>query len=576
MHPQHAGRVWDLPSTAQLKQAGDLAVALELPLTAAQVLVRRGLHDPLDASRYLELGTEDLVDPFRLIECGDAARRILVAIEAREKIVIHGDYDADGICGTALLTRGLRRLGALVEPFLPDRHRDGYGVASRLIEHAGSRGVSLLITVDTGSVASAEFSRAEELGIEVIVCDHHRFDRRPDGVRWFLNPLREDSGYPHQDLCGAGVAQKLLTAVHRLRGAEDQPGLDLAAIATVADQVCLNRENRAIVRLGLAELGSTSEPGLKALIDICRLDGTTLDASDIGFQIAPRINAAGRIEKARSALDLLLATGPAEAARRAHHLDDLNQQRRQLDQTVSEDALQQAAALVDSDDPAALVLWSEEWHRGVVGISAAKVVEAFGRPAMLFAQEGELAVGSARSVPGVDLKLALDECAELMERYGGHAAAAGATVATSSLQQLRSALAAAVERIAREPVTPTHYVDAVLQPGELDPRLARFLYSLGPVGNGNRVPRLAARGATQAAPPRLVKDRHLRLGLLNGADEISVIGFGRAESWLPVASTAGRLDVSFGLRHRPGSRWSEWEFIGEEIRATDEEQKGTA
>jgi single-stranded-DNA-specific exonuclease len=576
MNPTHAGRVWDLPSTAQLQQSDQLASNLDLPLTAAQVLVRRGLHDADEASRFLELGPDDLVDPFRLAECGDAARRILVAIEATEKIVIHGDYDADGICGTALLTRGLRRLGAHVEPFLPDRHRDGYGVASRLIEHAGTRGVDLLITVDTGSVASAEFSRAEELGIEVIVCDHHRFDRRPDGVRWFLNPLREDSGYPHQGLCGAGVAQKLLTAVHRLRGERDQPGLDLAALATVADQVPLNRENRAIVRQGLVELAGTREPGLKALIDICRLDGTGLEASDIGFQIAPRINAAGRIEKARSALDLLLATGPAEAARRARHLDGLNQQRRELDQLVSGDALEQAAALVESDDPAALVLWSEEWHRGVVGISAAKVVEAFARPALLFAQEGDLAVGSARSVAGVDLKAALDDCRGLMERYGGHAAAAGATVATSRLGQLRTALVAAVERIERTPVARAHIVDAVLQPGELDPRLARFLYSLGPFGNGNRAPRLVARGATQPGPPRLVRDRHLRLELLNGADEISVIGFGRAETWLPIASTAGRLDVSFGLRHRPGSRWSEWEFIGEEIRISEEEQKGSA
>jgi single-stranded-DNA-specific exonuclease len=576
MHPPHAGRVWDLPSTAQLQLAGQLASELGLPLTAAQVLVRRGLEIPDTASRFLELGPEDLLDPLLLADCEEAARRILTAIEANQKIVVHGDYDADGICGTALLTRGLRRFGARIEPFLPDRHRDGYGVASRLIEHAGLREVSLLITVDTGSVASAEFSRAEELGIDVIVCDHHRFDRRPDGVRWFLNPLREDSEYPHQGLCGAGVAQKLLTAVHRLRGEDDHPGLDLAAIATVADQVPLVRENRAIVRLGLVELARTREPGLKALINICRFDGAGLDSMDIGFQIAPRINAAGRIENARSALDLLLAAGPADAARRAQHLDDLNQQRRQLDHVVTEDALEQARVLVETEDPAALVLWSEEWHRGVVGISAAQVVDAFARPAFLFAQEGDLAVGSARSVPGLDRKVAIDDCAGLQQRYGGHAAAAGATLATSNLEHLRSALALAVERIASEPVAQAHFVDAVLTPGELDPSLARFLYSLGPFGNGNRAPRLAARGATQVMPPRRVKDRHLRLGLKNGVDEFSVIGFGRAEAWLPVAGAAGRLDVSFGLRHRPGSRWSEWEFIGEEIRSTEEEQEGLA
>lgn len=570
MKQPEAPQVWDLPTPVQIQESTALADALDLPRTAGQVLVRRGLRDAGEAAAFLDVQAQDLLDPLLLAECGEAAARVQRAIDAGEKIVVHGDYDADGICGTALLTRGLRRLGALVEPFLPDRQRDGYGVAQRLVDHAGERGVGVLITVDTGSSASAELERAAGLGIDVIVCDHHRFDERPLGVRYFLNPLRKDSGYPHEALCGAGVAQKLLTALHRLRGMQDQPGLDLAAIATVADQVPLNRENRALVRLGLRELADTPEAGLRALIQVCRVDSTELDATDIGFQIAPRINAAGRIEKARSALDLLLATGPAEASRRAAHLDQLNLTRRELDQVVSADALEQARALVAEEDPAALVLWSEDWHRGVVGISAAKVVAEWGRPAMLFAQEGELAVGSARSVPGVDFKEALDRCADLMQRFGGHAAAAGATVRSEQLPALRAGIAAAVRDLAARPVPRTHFVDGLLQPGELDSRLARFLYSLGPFGNGNRAPRLAATGARQAAKPRLIKERHLRLGLQHGDDSISVIGFGRAQSWLPLASAAGRLDVSFGLRHRPGSRWSEWEFIGEEIRAAEE------
>ncbi|RKZ14808.1 single-stranded-DNA-specific exonuclease RecJ [bacterium] len=571
-----AVQVWDLPTAEQLAQAASLADAMDLPHTAAQALVRRGLASPDDATRFLELGPSDLHDPLMLAECGDAARRVQQAIEDDEKIVVHGDYDADGICGTALLVRGLRRLGALVEPFLPDRQRDGYGVAARLIDHAGERGVGLLITVDTGSNASTELARAAAMGIDVIVCDHHRFDERPAGVRYFLNPLREDSGYPHTQLCGAGVAQKLLTALHRLRGLDDQPGLDLAAIATVADQVGLNRENRALVQLGLEQVRRSSEPGLRALVNVCRIDGSGLDSADIGFQIAPRINAAGRIEKARSALDLLLATGTAEASRRATHLDELNGQRRELDRVVSADALEQAAAQVKVDDPAALVLWSEAWHRGVVGVSAAKVVEAFARPAMLFALEGDVAVGSARSVPGVDLKAALDSCAKLMDRYGGHAAAAGATLKPDNLPQLREQLAAAVQGIAHDQRPADHFIDALLQPGDLDPRLARFLYSMGPFGNGNRPLRLAATGARLASAPRLIKEQHLRLGLRHGEDELGVIAFGRARSWLPVASSSERLDVSFGLRHRPGSRWSQWEFIGEEIRAAGQESGESA
>lgn len=575
MNPTTSAQVWDLPTPEELILARGLAAELALPRTAAQVLVRRGLADAGAAARHLDISVSDLHDPLSLAECGPAARRILDAIAGQEKIVVHGDYDADGICGTALLTRGLRRLGALVEPFLPDRHRDGYGVATRLIEHAGERGVGLLITVDTGSTASAQLARARELGVTVIVCDHHRFERRPDGVEYFLNPLREDSGYPHTKLCGAAVAQKLLAAVHLLAGDDEQPGLDLAALATVADQVDLNRENRALVRLGLARIDASPDPGLKALLSVCRHDGSGLDSMDVMYQIAPRINAAGRIEKARSALDLLLATGPADAARRAAHLDDLNQQRRVLDQEVTADALAQARARVDSTDPAALVLWSEEWHRGVVGIAAARVVEAFARPALLLAVEGELAVGSARSIGGVDLKLALDACADLFERYGGHAAAAGATLATDRLDELEQRLAKTVLDLERAPVTRKHYVDAVLEPGELAPELAGFLYSLGPFGTGNRAPRLAARGV-RVSQTRRLKEQHLRLGLQNGDDEISVIGFGRAQSWLPVASSAERLDVSFGLRHRPRSRWSEWEFIGDEIRAAESEGESRA
>ena len=570
MHTPKSARVWDLPTDADLDRAKALASTLDLPQTAAQVLVRRGIEDGGEASRFLTVGPADLLDPFLLAECREAAERVQRAIDEREKIVVHGDYDADGICGTALLTRGLRRLGANVQPFLPDRQKDGYGVADRLVDHAADRGVSVLITVDTGSTASEQLARAAAAGIDVIVCDHHRFSQRPEGVGWFLNPLREDSGYPHSTLCGAGVAQKLLCAIHRLRGMDDQPGLDLAAIATVADQVPLQRENRAIVATGLDLLSTTPDAGLKALLNVCRIDSQRLDATDIAFQIAPRINAAGRIGSARTALELILATGPAEAQKLAAELDRLNTERKSLDEAVTGDALTRAAELVDEFDPAALVLWSEEWHRGVVGISAAKVAAEFGRPAILFACEGEVAVGSARSVPGLDLKAALDACAPLLQRYGGHAAAAGATVDTERLPALRDGFAGAVSKAHRDEVPATHFVDAVLQPGELDPRLARFLYALGPFGNGNPAPRFATRSASQSVAPRLIKDRHVRLGLRNGPDEISVIGFGRAESWLPLASGAGNLDVSFGLRHRPGSRWSEWECIGDEIRVPED------
>ena len=407
-------RGWDLPTAPERERGRVLARALSLPPCAGEALVRRGLIEVEDAERALSVGIADLHDPGLLPDATDAARRLCTAIDAQERIVVHGDYDADGICGTALLTRGLRRLGAVVEPFVPDRQRDGYGVALRLIEHCGQAGVRILITVDTGSSADEAFARAQALGIEVIVCDHHLFSERPAGITWFINPHRPESRYPHTSLCGSAIAYKLLQETARLRGQDALEELPFAALATVADQVDLVRENRALVQAGLVALGRTEIPGLRALLEVCRTSSGTPGAEDVAFQIAPRLNAAGRIEKARTALDLLLAPGPAQARALAARVDRLNEERKNLDRRCADEALEAASDQVAALDPAALVLASENWHRGVVGIAAARVVGRFHRPALLLALEGDTAVGSARSAGGIDLKAALDGCADLL------------------------------------------------------------------------------------------------------------------------------------------------------------------
>ncbi|HKK71406.1 MAG TPA: single-stranded-DNA-specific exonuclease RecJ [Candidatus Krumholzibacteria bacterium] len=559
------GPLWDLPTRDDLRAGADLAHALALPTVAGQILWRRGFTAAEAAARWLEPDAADLHDPSDLPDLDAAVVRIGHAIDDGERIVVHGDYDADGICGTALLTRGLRRLGAVVEPFVPDRQRDGYGVARRLIEHAGRSHVGLLITVDTGSAAHEALGRARELGIDVIVCDHHRFERHPDGAEWFVNPLRPDSRYPHADLCGGGIAYQLLRAVAAARGGDADEELPLAALATIGDQMPLRGENRILVRRGLAALGATRIPGLRALMEVARI-GRRVDVEDVAFQIAPRINAPGRIERARTTLDLLLAPDAVSARSGAQRLEALNRERKRIGAECADDAVAMAERRIAERDPAGLVLSSPAWHRGVVGIAAAKVARAYGRPALLLAVEGDGAVGSARSVPGVDLVEVLDQCADLLDRYGGHAAAAGLAVASEHVAELEDRFHRAIRRPAGAEVAPPLRIDAILGHEDLDEDLAAFLNALGPFGQDNPSPRLAGLGWRHRRSPRVVGERHLRLDLDHGGRARGLIAFGQAEAWMPTAVGAPDLDVAFTVRYRPDSNYDVWELTLDGLR----------
>lgn len=562
-------RAWDLVALEDPGAIDRLRGELGIPRAGAEILARRGLADPETAAAWLDLDLDRLHDPFLLPDCEAAARRLLSAIERKERIVVHGDYDADGISGTALLCDGLRRLGAEVEPFVPHRERDGYGVALRLVEHAGSAGVKVLVTVDTGSSAHEALARAAELGIEVIVCDHHLFDRRPEGVRYFVNPHRDDSEYPHRDLCGCAVAFKLMHAILRLRGLEAEIArqLDLVALGVLADQMPLTGENRVLVGLGLRAMEQTPRPGLRALLQVGGLRGQRLEAEDVAFQVAPRINAPGRIERALSALELLLEPDPAKARTRAAHLDALNRRRRQMDRELSEQATEAAATRLAESPAAGLVLASADWHQGVVGIGAARVVRRFRLPTVLLAIDGEEAVGSARSVPGLDLKVALDGCADLLTRYGGHAAAAGMALPTARIDEFAARFDEVVAATPRRALTSALTLDAELGLEEIDLPLAEFLQRLGPFGQGHAPPRFASFGLGSRQAPQVVGGRHLRLRLGRGGRMRSFIGFSMAEQWLEPVSAWPAVDVVYSIRYRQGSQYDPWELILEDLRA---------
>ncbi len=572
-HPSH----WVFPTPVSPAVIERLKNELAIGRVAAEILARRGLEDPAAALAYLDAEVTDPEDPFLLPELEAAAHRVQRAIVDGERIVVHGDYDADGISGTALLTGALRRVGAVAEPFVPDRVRDGYGVADRLVAHAAQADVKLIITVDTGSSAHEQLEQTLADGIDVIVCDHHLFDRRPDGATFFLNPHRLDSKYPNRDLCGCAVAYKLLQGLARIRDDIDlEVELDLVAIGLLGDQMNLHGENRSLVRRGLQRMTDNPRPGIMALLEVARLEGMKVEADDVAFQIAPRVNAAGRIEKALTALNLLLASNLAEARPLAQRIDVLNGERKLLDREVSLQASKDAAQLQRDTGAQGLVLASDQWHMGVVGIGAARVAEEFDVPTVLLSIEGDEARGSARSVPGFDLKAALDLCAEHLSRYGGHAAAAGMTLPVRNIPAFQASFDQAARELPRGAKQDSMSIDGRLALEEIDTDLAVFLQRLGPFGPGNRQPLFASCGVRRVGVPKWIGEDHVKLTLEEpprngrGPRQWKFVGFGMAEYYRSMGRGGHSLDIAYRIRYRKGSRFDPWELLIHTLRPAEQ------
>ncbi len=446
------------------------ALSRELGLSevAATILVRRGHHDPVETAAFLAAAQPEH-DPFLLGDMQVAVDRIKQAIAGGERICVHGDYDADGVCATAVSVLTLREIGAEVSWHLPSRFEEGYGLARETIERLAAEGIGLIVTVDCGITAVDEVARARELGVDVIITDHHRPGAvLPDCPIVATRP----SDYPFPELAGTGVAYKLAVA---LLGPE-HPALtrllDLVALATIADVVPLLDENRALAAAGLRSLARTTRPGLRALMRSARVDPAIIDATSVSFRLAPRINAAGRLRRPDLALELILTEDPAVADQLAAELETLNRER----QTVEERILRDAVSTVNgwsAEEKArrAYVIWGEDWHEGVIGIVASRLVERFGRPVVLIARSAESWKGSGRSTATFDLHAGLAACAEHLERFGGHRAAAGLSISTESLEPFAAAFAAhAAEVIAEEELGPETKIDAVVPVTALDAR----------------------------------------------------------------------------------------------------------
>ena len=552
-----------------------LAAELGVSHVTAQVLVRRGFTDPARAAEFLDAGVRDPLDAFGGLREG--AARILAHVERGARITVHGDYDVDGVSATAVLVRALRTLGADVDWYLPSRIDDGYGLAMATVERLAARGTELLVTVDCAITAVDEVAAARAAGLDVVVSDHHfpRADGRlPDTP--IVHPAV--GGYPCPELCAAGVAHMLARAL--LDGAGMDPAaadadLDLVALATVADCVPLVVENRRLVREGLRALASTRKPGLQALMEVARVDPSGLDASAIGFRLAPRINAAGRLHRADAGLELLLTADVQRARAVAAELDSINAERRDVETRILFDAEKQVA-----ETPAgapAYVLAADGWHPGVIGIVASRIAERHHRPAVLIALDGDEGTGSGRSIPAFDLLAGLHAAGADLLRYGGHRAAAGLTIRRERVDTFRETFVShAAATLTPADLVPIQRVDAVVAGDALHLGLAEELERLAPFGIGNPEPALLVPSALLDDPRPMGEGRHVSFSLAAGGARSRCVAFGRGGS-LPAAprepvDATVRLEISryngaveprLVLRHAQPARPAPIEVVGE-------------
>ncbi len=555
-------KIWRLAKEHQALQA-IFAQKLGVPPIVAQILANRGILTLDDARVFLNGGLSDMHDPFLLKDMDPAVERIRRAVTGGEKIIIYGDYDADGITGTALLAGVLTELEADVDYYIPRRVEDGYGLNIPSLKTMADRGVSLIITVDCGIAAAAEVVFARERGIDVVVTDHHEPPAELPPAVAVVNPKRRDCSYPFKELAGVGVAFKLMQALVGALTRGDTtncpPGqgetlpdvlqrhLDIVALGTVADIVPLRGENRILVKAGLVQLANTSHPGLQALLKVSGLAGKSLNADKLAFGLAPRLNAAGRIGDARLAAELLLTAEPEQAVRLANLLDQANTERQQVEGGIFNQAVEmiEAAGLAQNR---ILVLAHPDWHVGVVGIVAARVVQKYYRPAILLSISGEVAKGSARSIPGFNIYAALTACDHLLTRYGGHNQAAGITLPTRQADDFYAAIEAfAQQNMATETLHRQITIDAEVRFPELTREFYGYLARLAPFGCENPGPVLFSRAA-QALDYRCVgtDGTHLKMRLQNEQCVIDGIGFGLGGHTALADSQAG-LDIAFAL-----------------------------
>ncbi|MBD92970.1 MAG: single-stranded-DNA-specific exonuclease RecJ [Acidobacteria bacterium] len=531
-----------------------LAEACDIDPGIARLLVLRGITAPDEATRFLTPALDQLHDPFSLTDLPVAVDRLLGAIARGERIAVHGDYDVDGVTSTVMLRRLLELLGADVVHFIPDRLRDGYGLEPAAIERLAGEDVNVIVSVDCGIRSAAAAIRARELGVDLIITDHHEPDATLPSALAVINPKRPDCLYPDKNLAGVGVALKLVQALcQRTEHTRWLPGfIKMAALGTVADVVPLRGENRVIAKLGLEQLSrGRHTTGLRALLDTAGVLGQAVTSSHVAFRLAPRINAAGRMSTPDLATRLLLLTDDArhaEAMGLAEQLEAENLRRQQEEAEILTAARRKVDTDPDVGAHALLVVWGEGWHRGVIGIVASKLVDAYHRPAIVIAVDGDTAYGSGRSISCFDLLGSLEACGDLFTKFGGHRHAAGLTMEAGRLKELRRRLTDYADtRLGPEDLAPRLRVDGHLPLTAITPAMVEGLRAMEPFGAGNPRPVFHTGAVEVANGPRIMKAKHLSMSVRQDARVFRAVAWRMADRADFVTQHRGALDVAFNL-----------------------------
>jgi single-stranded-DNA-specific exonuclease len=550
-----ADRIWENVACDE-GPADELSRELGVSPVTARLLCIRGLGSLDDARRFLSPRLEDLHDPFRLADMSLAVDRIIAAIAAKDRIAIHGDYDVDGVTSTVILRRALELLGADVVHFIPERFRDGYGLQPATIDRLHQGGARLVISVDCGIRAAEAASRARELGMDLIITDHHEPDAALPHALAVINPKRRDCSYPDKNLAGVGVALKLVQALCGRTGHQNwlPAFVKVAAIGTLADVVPLTGENRIIAKLGLAMLSrGPHKVGLRALLEVCGLTGREIDSYHIGFVVAPRVNAAGRMSTPDIAARLLLAsdeTMGVEARALAEQLNSENLRRQQEEAEI----VDQAKKIVETDleigARTVIVVAGDGWHRGVIGIVASKLVDAFHRPAIVISIDGDVAHGSCRSIPSFNMLAALESCGEVMSKFGGHKQAAGLTIEAARIRDLRARVNDFADRcLSPDDLRPRLWIDGALTFRSINEQVVSELAALAPFGAGNPCPIFRASRVEIVDGPRRLKDRHLKMAFKQDGRILRGIAWRASERESFVTEHRSAIDLAFSLEN---------------------------
>jgi len=548
-----------------------LASATELPINVLKILINRKIDTPESVQKFLNPKISDLEDPFTMVGMKKGIERVVKALFNNEKIIIYGDYDVDGITATTLLYMVLNKLGGQVDFYLPNRLTEGYGLSKDGINRAKEKGISLIITVDTGITAVEEIDYANSIGVDVIVTDHHEPGENTPQAYTIINPKQIGCNY-ESELSGVGVAFKFAQALYQSLNQDElelKEHLDLVALGTAADIVPLVKENRTLTNFGIKQIARTTKPGLKSLTFVSGLMGKDISTGQVVFILAPRINALGRLGDAGEAIRLLATKDERVASEIARKLDSENRRRKEIDEKTLHEALAQMEEVVDIETDKAIVLAGNEWHQGVIGIVASRLVERYHLPTVMISVVNGVGKGSARSIPGFHLCEALKECEHLLIRYGGHKYAAGLSIKPEQVKKFREKFVEVSNQIlSDEDIVPKLHIDLEIELTEIDDGFMNTLEQFAPFGPQNMRPVFLTRNCEVSAQPYVVGNNHLKMRIRKGDAEFDVIGFGFGDMVRIISSRGCMVDIVYVVEYNTYNNVTRKQIRVKDIRLT--------